>query len=295
MREVALSTSAARELVSRYVAGQQLDDLLPVLRDLTSKGLLVSVEYLGEPVTRPADAGERLASYLELVRRLAAEGLARGTEISVRLGWLGLGLGPTQRSAALAAARQIGRVVSNAGALLTLDMEGSETVEETLGVWQQLHADLPATGITLQAALHRTCEDVATVAMPGTRVRLCKGAFDEPRTVALRRGHDIDLAFVADLRVLMHSQAIPLVATHDPRLVAITEELIRRSGRGPESYEFQMMYGIRPLEQRRLVDIGHPTRVHVPFGPGWYDYYVRRLAERPALAALFARSLLGKR
>ena len=97
------------------------------------------------------------------------------------------------------------------------------------------------------------------------------------------------------LRTLMHSQAVPLVATHDPRLVAITEELIRRSGRRPGSYEFQMMYGIRPLEQRRLVDIGHPTRVYVPFGPGWYDYYVRRLAERPALAALFARSLVGKR
>ena len=295
VREIALSNPAAQELVSRYVAGQDVDNLLPVLHDLVSKGLLVSVEYLGRQVDRPTDAAENLQGYLDLINRLVDENLARGTEISVRLGWLGLELGPDQQTSVLTAARQIGRAASNAGALVTIDMGAASTAEATLRLWRQLHADLPATGITVQSALHRTLDDVAALAMPGNRVRLCKGAFTEPRQVGFRRQHDVDLAFVRSLRTLMHSQAVPLVATHDPRLVAITEELIRRSGRRPGSYEFQMMYGIRPLEQRRLVDIGHPTRVYVPFGPGWYDYYVRRLAERPALAALFARSLVGKR
>ncbi len=295
VRSVALSNPAARELVARYVAGPGLDDLVPVLRDLLGKGLLVSVEYLGREVRRPADATGNLTAYLALVERLAGEGLARGTELSVRLDWLGLDLGPDRRTGAQAAGWRIGRAANNAGAGMVVDMAGHDSVEAALGVWHQIHQDLPSTGITLQAALQRTAGDLPTLALPGNRVRLCKGAYSESRQVCFRRPHEIDLAFVRALRALMRSQAVPLIATHDPRLVAIAEELIRRSGRGPDSYEFQMMYGIRPLEQRRLVDIGHPTRVYVPFGPGWYDYYVQRLAQRPANAALFARSLLGQR
>lgn len=295
VREAALATSAARELIGRYVAGQQVDELLPVLEDLVGKGLLVSIEYLGVEVSSVAEAAVNEQGYLDLIDSLVAAGLAPGAEISVRLGWLGLeldGLGPAQ---ALESARRVARAASNAGILMTLDQTTHEWVPQVLRVWHQLHQDWPQTGITLQANLHRTHRDLLEVAMAGNRVRLCKGAYTEPRDVAFRRRHEVDLAFVRDLRTLMGSEAVPLVATHDPRLVSISEHLLRRTGRDAEDHEFQMLYGIRPLEQRRLVDIGHPTRVYVPFGPGWWEYYVRRLADRPANVALFARSLLGKR
>lgn len=290
-----MSSASARDLVARFVAGEHLDELVPVLHSLVGKGLLVSIEYLGEGVQLIEQAAANQRSYLELVARLADEGLARDAEVSVRLGWLGQELGPPGQDFALDAARRIARAATNAGAMVTIDMASAELADSVFEIWGQLHQDLPLTGVTVQAALHRTEQDLATLAMPGTRIRLCKGAFPESRAVAHRRRHDVDLAFVRGLRMLMGSQATPLVATHDPRLVAITEELIKRSGRAPGSYEFQMLYGVRPLEQRRLVDIGHTTRCYVPFGPGWYDYYLSRLSERPANAALFARALLGKR
>lgn len=307
VREAALSVPAARDLVNRYVAGQTLDQLVPVLRSLVAKGLRFSVEYLGVPVARRQDAAHNLQGYLSLVQRLEDEDLASGAEISVRLGWLGQELtsetltgtdrdgGLTGTGLALAHARSICRASSNAGAFVAIDMAHHQFAEATLAIWRELHQDLPGAGITLQAALRRTADDVPALAMPGVRVRLCKGLMRAPRAVAHRNKHDIDLAFVKSLRVLMSSQAVPLVATHDPRLVAIAEDLVRRTGRRTGSYEFQMLYGIRPLEQRRLVDIGHLARVYVPFGPGWYDYYLSNLAEHPASSALFVRSLLGKR
>ncbi len=295
LRDAAVGSPAARELVTRFVAGEHLDELVPVLHTLTGQGLMISVEYLGEPVTDLEVAEANLQGYLGLIARLMTEGLAQGAELSVRLGWLGQELGAHAQGYALDAARRIARAASNAGMTVTVDMAGAELVASVLAIWGQLRQDFPRTGITFQAALHRTPSDLADLATPGTRIRLCKGAFREPRELALRSKHEVDLAFVRGLRSLMASQAVPLIATHDPRLVAISEELIRRSGRADDSYEFQMLYGVRPLEQRRLVDVGHPTRCYIPFGPGWFDYYLRRLAERPASAALFARSLVGKR
>lgn len=294
-RRAAVTNPAVRDLVSRYVAGERLDELMPVLHSLVDKGLSVSVEYLGRPVTSIGEARVNQAGYLDLVARLVDEGLAGVSEVSVRLSLLGLELGRSGEAFALEAARRITRAASNAGAMATLDMDASETTDATLGIWTELVQDLPRTGITLQAELHRTERDLVNLALPGIRVRLVKGAFQESRAQAFRSGHEIDLAYVRCLRRLMNSQAVPLVATHDPRLIAIAEELIRRSGRASESYEFQMLYGVRPLELRRLADIGHRARSYVPFGPGWYDYYLRGLVERPANVALFLRSLLGKR
>lgn len=295
VRAAALSTPAARELVGRYVAGEDPDELVPVLNSLTDKGLLVSVEYLGEPVDKLAVARRNLQGYLDLIARLSDAGVAEGTELSVRLTGLGLGRDEAGLSHAQDAARRIARAASNAGLLVTIDMAEADTVGPTLEIWEQLRQDLPRTGITLQAALFRTAQDLAELATPGTRIRLCKGAFRESRHVALRDPHEIDLAFVRGLRTLMSSQAEPLIATHDPRIIAIAEELVRRSDRAPGSYEFQMLYGVRPYELRRLVDIGHHGRTYLPFGPGWYDYYLRRLADRPATLAMFLRSLVGKR
>ncbi len=295
VRDAVLITPAARELVARYVAGEDVAELVPVLASLLNKGLDVSIEYLGEPVEDLAGAGHNLDGYLSLIRRVGQAGIAQDAELSVRMNWLGLELGDAGFGFARDAARQIARQASNTGMLLTVDMTHAASVDATLDIWGQLHQDWPRTGITVQADLFRTPRDLAELATPGTRIRLCKGSFRESRQVAFRNHHEIDLAYVRSLRTLMNSQAIPLIATHDPRLIAISEELIRRSGRAPGSYEFQMLYGVRPYELRRLVDIGHIGRSYVPFGPGWYDYYLRRLADRPTTMALFARSLVGKR
>lgn len=295
VKKAALTTSAARDLVARYVAGQEIHDLIPVLKSLIGKGLLVGVEYLGNRVDNLEESAANEQTYLTIVRRLESAGIASQAEISLRLSRLGQRLGAEGRQFALLAARRISRAASNAGVAVTLDMSGSELTTPTLDAWGELQQDIPATGITVQAALFRTHRDINDLALPGRRIRLCKGGFQESKQVAFTARHEIDLAFVRDLRALMNSQAEVLVASHDPRMISIAEELVRRSGRPPESYEFQMLYGIRPYEQRRLADIGHRSRVLVPFGPGWYDYYSQRLAERPANAALFARSLIGKR
>ncbi|EPH03303.1 hypothetical protein HMPREF1531_01362 [Propionibacterium sp. oral taxon 192 str. F0372] len=293
VKQAALTIPAARELVSDYVAGERWGDLSPVLSDLEAKGLAVSVEYLGAR-GGPADAVRTLAHYLELVDRLAASGHV-GAELSIRLNGLGLDPGKSNVDAVAESTLRIVRAAVNAGLFPILDMSGACEVPHTLAVWSGIRQDFPEFGITMQANLHRTRRDIEQVALPGARVRLCKGSHLESRQVAFRSQHEIDLAFVRSLRVLMQSEATLIVATHDPRMIEITEALVSRNGRAKQKLEFQMLQGVRPLELRRLADIGYLARCYVPYGPGWYEYYLRRLAERPANAALFARSVVRKK
>lgn len=295
LRKVASSSSAVSELVARYVAGHDVGELMPVLQSLTSKGLLVSVAYLGDRVSDLEQAAANERVYLDIVRRLGEDELVSGAELSLRFSRLGQRLGAEANQFALDSARRICRAANNAGVHVTVDMSDSASADAVLQNWGKLQQDFPATGITLQSALYRTHQDLHDLALPKHRIRICKGGYREDKKIAFRDPHEIDLAFVRDLRSLLGTQAEALIATHDPRMIAVAEELIRRTGRAPDSFEFQMLYGIRPWEQRRLADIGYRSRVLVPFGPGWYDYYTERLAERPAGLALFARSLIRKR
>ena len=190
---------------------------------------------------------------------------------------------------------RVAEAAVDAGLLPILDMSRSAAVDATLEVWTRVRRDVPHLGVTIQAGLHRSERDLAMVALPGARVRLCKGAYRESRQVAFQSPHEVELAFVRGLRRLMDSEATALYATHDPFMIEITEALAARHGRTRENLEFQMLKGIRPVELRRLADIGFTARSHVPFGPGWYDYFVRSFAARPASAALFARSLVRKK
>jgi proline dehydrogenase len=170
-------------------------------------------------------------------------------------------------------------------------MEDHATTDSTLDILTQLRADYPTTGAVLQAYLRRTESDCRELAGPGSRVRLCKGAYREPETVAYATRLDVDKSYVRCLNILMSGEGYPMVATHDPRLVAIAEDRAKWFDRGPETFEFQMLYGVRPAEQTRLVDAGYTMRVYVPYGTQWYGYLMRRLAERPANVAFFARAL----
>jgi proline dehydrogenase len=170
-------------------------------------------------------------------------------------------------------------------------MEDHTTTDSTLEVLRELRRDFPWVGAVLQSYLHRTESDCRDLAYAGSRVRLCKGAYREPESVAFQKRIDVDRSYVRCLRVLLEGDGFPMIATHDPRLISIASALIDRTDRAQGTYEFQMLYGIRPQEQRRLAGSGETVRVYVPYGDEWYGYLMRRLAERPANIAFFLRAL----
>jgi proline dehydrogenase len=180
------------------------------------------------------------------------------------------------------------------GTTVTLDMEDHETTDQTLDMLARLRADFPATGAVLQAYLRRTEGDCRELATAGSRVRLCKGAYAEPESVAFQSALEVDRSYVRCLNILMAGAGYPMVATHDPRLVAIAEDRASWYDRAPEDFEFQMLYGVRPDEQLRLAGLGYRVRVYVPYGTQWYPYLMRRLAERPANVAFFVRALTSR-
>lgn len=288
VRTAVATAPVSRDLVRRFVAGESTDDALRVTRQLLSAGLLVTLDHLGEHVT-DADAAERtVQAYLELLNRLHAEGLATGAEVSVKLSALGQGL---DESLALRNASRV--CAAAAGITVTLDAEDHTTTDSTLRILAELRRDWPLTAAVLQAALRRTEDDCRALA--GSRVRLCKGAYAEPEEVAFGSAHDVDRSYVRCANVLLRGSGYPMFATHDPRLIAIVGAQAGRHGRAPGGYEYQMLYGVRTDEQRRLVDAGETVRVYVPYGSDWYGYLMRRLAERPANVAFLLRSLVSTR
>jgi proline dehydrogenase len=281
------------------VAGESSEDA--VARALRSDGLLVTLDYLGEDTTDAQRAGATAAQYVQLLGKLAAEGLTEDgvAEVSVKPTAVGLLLGtegqagPNALGERVAAAHleQIVTAARDAGTTVTVDAEDHRTTDAGLRLASSLRSRFPGVGTVLQAALRRTEADVRELATPGTRIRLCKGAYAEPVAEAFESRHDVDKSFARCLRVLMASPGYPMIATHDPRLIAITGSL--GLARPADGFEYQMLYGVRPDEQRRLAASGAKVRVYVPYGADWYPYLVRRLAERPANLALFLRSLLS--
>jgi proline dehydrogenase len=281
------------------VAGESSEDAVAVARQLRSAGLLVTLDYLGEDTTDAQRAAATAAQYVHLLGKLAAEGLTEGgaVEVSVKPTAVGLllgsedGQGPNALGMRIATEHleRIAVAARDAGTTVTIDAEDHRTTGAGLRVASALRSRFPSVGTVLQAALRRTEADVRELAAPGVRVRLCKGAYAEPASEAFEARHDVDRSFARCLRVLMAGPGYPMIATHDPRLIAITRAL--GLDRQADSFEHQMLYGVRPDEQRRLSEAGARVRVYVPYGGDWYRYLVRRLAERPANLALFLRSL----
>jgi proline dehydrogenase len=281
----------SRDVVRRFVAGSSVDDALEVTRELVSQELTVSLDHLGEDTTDSAQAAATRDAYLTLLKALSEAGLAESAEVSVKLSAVGQLL---VRDMAVANARSICEAADAAGTTVTLDMEDHTTTDSTLEILRELRRDFPTTGAVLQAYLRRTEADCRELAYEGSRVRLCKGAYSEPEEVAFQSAVDVDKSYVRCLNVLMEGDGYPMLATHDPRLIAIGAERAKWYDRSQESFEFQLLYGVRPEEQLRLVGDGYTVRVYVPYGTQWYGYLMRRLAERPANVAFFLRSLLSK-
>jgi len=284
----------SRQVVKRYVAGPATDDAVAVADALIEDGLLATLDHLGEDTTDANQAILVKEAYLLLLERLAAAGLTPHAEVSVKLSAIGQSLSSDGEKTALEHAHAICEGAQRAGTTVTFDMEDHTTTDSTLKIVSELRRDYPWAGIVLQAYLRRTEADCKDFAASGSRVRLCKGAYREPESVAYQTTQDVDLSFVRCMRSLMAGEGYPMLATHDPRLIEIGGALAVRNGRDIGSYEFQMLFGVRPHEQKRLAAAGERMRVYVPYGSEWYGYLMRRLAERPANLGFFARSLLSK-
>ncbi len=292
VRDLTTRLPLTREVVQRFVAGETTADGVRAVRQLRADGLQVTMDHLGENTTDTAQADATVAAYLELIDALQKAGLADGAEMSVKLSAVGQALTGTDGNAyALAGARKIADAAYGAGARMTLDIEDHTTIDSTLAILRTLREDHPDVGVAMQAMLHRTPDDLAALTGPGSRVRLVKGAYDEPGTVAFTDPQQVDRAYVRCLKVLMAGDGYPMVGSHDPRMIRIAEKLATDNGRSADSYEHQMLYGIRPDEQRRLRAAGRTVRVYVPYGSDWYGYFTRRLAERPANLMFFLRAL----
>jgi proline dehydrogenase len=281
-------------IVARYVPGEDNDSAVAAARHLSDDGLDVTLDYLGEDTLDRAQADATVHAYVSLLKALGASGLSHHAEVSVKLSAVGQALSGDGEKIALDNARTICQAARNAGTTVTLDMEDHTTTDSTLEVLRNLRQDFPETGAVVQAYLHRTEADCRDLAYEGSRVRLCKGAYKEPESVAFQDKHDVGRSYVRCLKVLMAGHGYPMVATHDPTLIDIAGALAARHDRQKGSYEYQMLYGIRPDEQRRLANGGEKVRVYVPYGNEWYGYLMRRLAERPSNVTFFLRSLVSK-
>jgi len=279
-------------VIRRFVAGPATQDALRVTGELAGVGLCTSLDYLGEDTHTPDHAVATRDEYLLALRTLAGAGLTPTAEVSVKLSALGQRF---DERLALEHARVICAAAAEAGTMVTLDMEDHTTTDSTLEILATLRKDFPSTGAVLQAYLRRTEADCRELSTAGSRVRLCKGAYAEPESVAYQSKLDVDRSYVRCMNILLAGEGYPMLATHDPRLVAIGEDRARWFDRSPSEFEFQMLYGVRPDEQLRLVGDGYTVRVYVPYGTESYGYLVRRLAERPANLAFFARALASRR
>ncbi|MFI9075950.1 proline dehydrogenase family protein [Streptomyces sioyaensis] len=290
IRRIVAAAPVTRSVVDRFVAGERLDESMAAVRSLAARGLEVTLDHLGEDITDPAEALRNRDAYLQLAAVLKEHGLGVKAEMSVKLSAFGQAL-PGGHELALKNIRPVVEAAAEAGTTVTLDMEDHTTVDSTLAILADLRELFPQTGAVLQSYLFRTEDDCRALAGEGSRVRLVKGAYKEPASVAFQDKREVDKAYVRCLKILMAGEGYPMIGSHDPRMVAIGQELAHRNGRKPADYEFQMLYGIREAEQQRLVADGHRMRVYIPYGTDWYGYFMRRLAERPANLGFFVRSL----
>jgi proline dehydrogenase len=289
-----VTNSASRRLVGRFVAGDDLATAVDPIRTLVERGLLVTVDHLGEDVTDAADAMATREAYVALLDRLDDLGLAHAVEVSVKLSAVGQALPGDGGRIALDHAAAICAAAARAGTTVTLDMEDHTTVDSTLEILGTLRREHPWVGAVLQSALRRTEADAADLARAGSRVRLVKGAYAEPASVAHTAKAEVDEAYLRCLRILISGPGYPMVATHDLRMVEAARAMAVVHGRSADDHEYQMLYGIRTTEQDRIAASGDRMRVYLPYGADWYGYFTRRLAERPANLAFFLRSLLSR-
>jgi proline dehydrogenase len=264
-------------LARRFVASEGLDGTLPVARDLSAKGLLTTLDLLGEYISERALAEQARESYLELVNTLSSEeGIDRN--ISIKLSMLGQKI---DEEFCVANLLQLLEAAKKSDTFIRLDMEGTDVTSSTVGILERVFPHYPKNvGIVLQAYLHRTGDDIARMCELGARVRLCKGAYGEPESLAYKKMSVIRDKYLEHMEVLMTRGNYPAIATHDDILINAVRQYVADNAVTPDRFEFQMLYGIRTGTQLEIVAAGQNMRVYIPYGKMWYPYFSRRLRER---------------
>ncbi|MEU3724228.1 proline dehydrogenase family protein [Streptomyces sp. NPDC031705] len=293
MRRIVSAAPVTKPVVNRFIPGETVDQVIPIVEELTAKGLEVTLDVVGEDITAVEQSYAARDAYLELIQRLGDLELGETVEMSVKLSMFGQAL-EGGHELALANVRPVVEAAAAIGTTVTLDAEDHTTLDSMFAIHEELRRDFPQTGCVIQAYLFRTEADARRLAAAGSRVRIVKGAYKEPAEVAYQDKAEIDRAYVRIMKILMEGEGYPMIGSHDPRLIAIAQELARQAGRKLDEYEFQMLYGIRSEEHLRLAAEGHRMRVYTAYGTDWYGYFMRRLAEKPANLLFFLRSMITK-
>jgi proline dehydrogenase len=279
-------SALGRRVSQRFVAGMTVDEAIAVAIQLNQECIEVSLDSLGESVTEAAQAEAGAQVYHRLLDAIAEKQLR--ANVSVKLTQVGMDIDPAL------AERLVGAMVEHAariGSFVRIDMEGSAYTEATLNITERLHARFPAAvGTVLQAYLRRTADDVNRLLRGHIRIRLCKGAYKEPDSIAFPMKADVDSNYVRLSKHLIASDVFCGIATHDERIIDQLRAFVTANNVDKRAFEFQMLYGVRRDLQRKLVAEGFGVRVYVPFGPEWYPYFMRRLAERPANVLFLAKN-----
>lgn len=290
VRQVFETNSRARSMVDRFVAGDTAEDAIRIASGFSEQGITVTLDLLGENVNSEAAASEAVLSYADILRQ--AKDAAIEPNVSVKLTMLGMDLGDELTIANL---KRILDVARDVDGFVRVDMEGSDYTDRTLDIFRAMHDEYgDHVGIVLQTMLYRTGQDVLEMIERNARVRLVKGAYAEPDTVAMGSKEN-DAAYRQLMRMLMQKGNYPAIATHDPTLIDDAIDYARKNQINPERYEFQMLYGVRTAEQELLRSKGYNMRVYTPYGKDWYPYYTRRIAERPANAFFVMRQFLDRK
>lgn len=281
------TSSISGKLTKRFVAGRTLDDELGVCRRLLDEKILSTIDRLGENVTSLDEAAQSRDAYLEVLDRIRESGLP--STVSIKLTQFGLDF---SGDACYQNVRQLVAKAREIGTSIEIDMESTDYTDRTLDIVTGLAAELGCVRAVIQAYLRRTRADIERLCDLRIPVRLCKGAYNEPHSVAFASKGEVDSNYVAMSRVLLDRGLYPALATHDEKMINAALAHVRERGIGPEQFEFQMLYGIRRDLQRRLISDGYRLRLYVPYGDAWYPYFMRRLAERPANVFFLLRNLL---
>ena len=289
LKRLVTRNAVARRVAGRFIAGDTLDEAELAIRRLNDRGIPVALDYLGENTESDAQARESAGAYLAALDRIQEGGL--DANISVKLTAMGLDL---RRELALEEATRVAARGKEVGAMVGVDMESNAYVDRTLDIVEALKGSYDNVGVCLQAYLYRTRDDLDRLNRAGVPVRLVKGAYQEPAEVAYPQKASVDGAFARLLDTLVRANPYPMVATHDPALVRLTKTLVAKHRRDRDSFEFQMLYGVRRDLQEQVVAEGYRLRVYVPYGTQWFPYFMRRLAERPANLYFFASNLVRR-
>jgi proline dehydrogenase len=261
----------------RFIAGENIDDAIAAIIELNHAGMAATFDHLGESTTSRAEAESDVREYLRVLDRIENTGV--NSNVSVKLTQLGLDI---DEDYCLQNARRIVEAAKRYGNFVRIDMEDSSKTDATLDIFKRLYGEYGNVGIVLQAYLYRAEEDVDAALAMGARVRLCKGAYKELAEVAFPEKRDVDANYIRLMKKLLKSGVYHGIATHDEKMIAATKEFAASEGISKDSFEFQMLYGIRRDLQLRLARDGYKVRIYVPYGEYWYPYFMRRLAERPA-------------